>query len=428
VLRWSRTTSSVAVSAVILIGTLFGASADADRAAAPSVRTGQATVPEPAFTHAASAVRFFSSGNGTPLGTSVVLAGSSTSAEAAAVARMSAAQLAGQRVIYSYSGLTPPPGLLSLIRQGEAGGVLFFSANFRNRTQFTRAISSLLAANASKGNPARAYPLLLMVDQEGGLVRRLPGAPVLSEKKIGAKRPVKAAETAARQAGAGAAANLRSYRLNVNLAPVLDVYRKAGDFDDQDQRSYSTRPGIVSTLGADFITAQQKGKVAATAKHFPGLGAATAKQDTDDVPVTLNLSAKTIETFDEYPYKAAIKAGVKLVMVSWAKYPALDKKYPAGLSSTIVQEQLRTRLGFKGITITDAIGAGALRAFGTTQNRAMLAAKAGMDLILSAGESTSEGTLCRRGLQSAYTSGKLGATAFKAIVTQILALRHSVPA
>jgi beta-N-acetylhexosaminidase len=425
-LLWSRT-SSLAVSAVILIAALFGAGSDADRANAPAVGTSQLTLPASGLLRHASAVRFFS-GNGTPLGTSAVLAGSSSSAEAAVVAKMSAAQLAGQRVVYSYSGLTPPAGLLSLIRRGEAGGVIFFGANFSNRSQFTRAVSALMKASASKGNPARGYPLLLMTDQEGGLVRRLPGAPVLSEKKIGAKRPLSAAEAAARKAGTGAAANLLSYRLNVNLAPVLDVYRKPGDFDDRYQRSYSTRPGIVSALGADFIAAQQKGKVAATAKHFPGLGAASAAQNTDNVPVTLNLSAKTIETFDEYPYEAAIRAGVKLVMVSWARYPALDKKYPAGLSSAIVQGQLRTRLGFSGVTITDAIGAGALRAFGTTQNRALLAAKAGMDLILAAGQSTSEGTACQRGLQAAYTSGKLGAAAFKAIVTQILALRHSLPA
>jgi len=340
---------------------------------------------------------------------------------------MSAAQLAGQRVIYSYAGLTPPASLLTLIRRGEAAGVIFFAANFKNRSQFSRAVSQLVAANASTGNPARAYPLLLMTDQEGGLVRRFPGAPVQSEKQIGAIRPITAAEAAASKAGASAASNLRSYRINVNLAPVLDVYRKPGDFDDQYQRSYSMRPGVVSTLGSDFITAQQKGKVAATAKHFPGLGAATAAQNTDDVPVTLNLSAATIENFDEYPYKAAIKAGVKLVMVSWAKYPALDSKFPAGLSTKIVQGQLRTRLGFTGVTITDAIGAGALSHYGTTQNRALLAAEAGMELILSAGETPQEGVDCLDGLESGYTSGKLGSATFKADVAQILTLRKGLP-
>ncbi len=416
---WSKT-SGMTVCALALIVTLLCTGADVGHPAAPE---SAGDPPAPAsHVHA---------GNEALIGESLIDYASelaaSQSAESALAARMSVPQLAGQRVIYSYSGLTPPAGLLKLIREGEAAGVIFFGGNFKNRAQFIRAVGDLVAANDSRSNPARAYPLLLMTDQEGGLVRRLPGAPVLSEKQIGEIRPIASAEAAAAHAGAAAAANLLSYRLNVNLAPVLDVFRKPGDFDDQYQRSYSMRPGVVSALGADFIKAQQKGKVAATAKHFPGLGAATAAQNTDEVPVTLKLSAATIERFDEYPYRAAISAGVKLVMVSWAKYPALDPKFPAGLSSTIVQGQLRTRLGFTGVTITDAIGAGALRDYGTTQNRALLAAEAGMELILSAGENPQEGANCLAGLEKGYTSGKLGAAAFKAVVAQILALRKSLP-
>ncbi len=416
---WS-TTRRAALPALVLTVTLLCAVADVGRSAA---RASASDGPAPASPVHAGNEEFIAAS----LTQSASALAAGQSAESSLVAGMSVSQLAGQRVIYSYSGLTPPASLLNLIRHGEAAGVIFFGANYKSRSQFSRAVGDLITANGSTDNPARAYPLLLMTDQEGGLVRRLPGAPVLSEKKIGAIRPIAAAEAAAEQAGAGAAANLLSYRLNVNLAPVLDVYRTPGDFDDQYQRSYSMRPGVVSTLGADFITAQQKGKVAATAKHFPGLGAATAAQNTDDVPVTLNVPAATLESFDEYPYRAAIKAGVKLVMVSWAKYPALDPDFPAGLSSTIVQGQLRTRLGFTGVTITDAIGAGALSHYGTTQNRALLAAEAGMELILSAGENPAEGVSCLDGLESGYTSGKLGSTAFKAAVAQILALRKGLP-
>jgi beta-N-acetylhexosaminidase len=182
----------------------------------------------------------------------------------ATVAQLSRAQLAGQRVIYGYPGTTPPASLLSLIRQGEVGGVIFFKGNYAGPSQFRRAVRRLERANASSTNPARAYPLLLMTDQEGGEVRRLPGAPTQSEKQIGAIKPLSAAETAASNAGSGAAANLRSYGLNVDLAPVLDVYRQAGDFDDQYQRSYSMQPTVVSALGASFVGAMQKGNVAAT--------------------------------------------------------------------------------------------------------------------------------------------------------------------
>src|ERR1022692_1360039 len=115
-------------------------------------------------------------------------------------------------------------------------------------------------------------PLLLMTDQEGGLVRRLPGAPAASEKQIGESANPAAA---AGQAGTGAGQNLASVGMNVNLAPVLDVFRKSGNFIDQFQRSYSSKAPTVTSCGKAFITAQQRTGVAATAKHFPGLGAAT---------------------------------------------------------------------------------------------------------------------------------------------------------
>ena len=348
--------------------------------------------------------------------------------EAAIAATMSVRQLAGQRVIYSYSGLTPPARLLSLIAAGKVGGVIFFAGNYSSRSQFTGAVNALETANASSSNPAHGYPLLLMTDQEGGLVRRLPGAPVHSEKWIGSRATASNRAYQARLAGTGAGQNLRSYGLNVNLAPVLDVYRTAGDFDDQFQRSYSMNPAIVSTLGATFIKAQQAQHVAATAKHFPGLGAATASEDTDVAPVTITLSRATLQNVDEYPYRAAIATGVDLVMVSWAKYPNLGSKRPAGLASAIVQGQLRQRLGFTGLTITDAIGAGALAPYGSIANRALQAAIAGMQIILSAGQNPSEGVDAAAGLAGGYRSGTLGHSAFQATVTQILTLRSTLPA
>jgi beta-N-acetylhexosaminidase len=343
---------------------------------------------------------------------------------AAALPKLGDRQLAGQRVIYSYSGLTPPSSLLYRIRHGQAAGVIFFGQNISSPAQIKSVIQQLIRADAAKTNPVRA-PLLLMTDQEGGEVRRLPGQPYLSEKQIGESAHPQAAATAA---GQGAGLNLLSVGMNVNLAPVLDVYRHAGDFDDQFQRSYSKNPKVVSKLGTDFILAQQRTGVAATVKHFPGLGAASRNQDTDVRPVTLKLSVRTIRNIDEYPYRSAIRTGhVKLVMVSWAIYPSLDKTFPAGLSSKIVQGELRQRLQFRGVTITDALEAGALSAFGSYSHRALLAASAGMDLILASGQNVTEGNQAASGLETGYRNGTLGHAAFQASVARILALRASLP-
>ncbi len=340
----------------------------------------------------------------------------------AALARLSAQQLAGQRVIYSYPGLTPPASLISLMQHGEAAGVIFFGQNISSQAQIAGVIRQLNRANASSLNPVRA-PLLLMTDQEGGQVRRLPGRPYLSEKQIGAN-PLAKAEVLATQAGQGAAANLRGVGMNVNLAPVLDVYRQAGDFDDQFGRSYSMNPTVVSHLGANMIKAQQAGGVAATAKHFPGLGDATAGQNTDIRPVTLNLPLATIRRVDEVPFQAAISAGVKLIMVSWATYPAIGAR-PAGLSPNVVQGELRNRLKFTGVTITDALEAGALRSYGSTQNRALFAALAGMDLLLCSAQNVTQGEQASGELAAAYRNGTLNGPAFLASVNRVITLRQS---
>jgi beta-N-acetylhexosaminidase len=345
--------------------------------------------------------------------------------QASVIAGMSPTQLAGQRVIYSFSGLSAPASLLSAIQQGEVGGVILFTFNIASAAQLSGLIAQLTAANASPQNPARQYPLLVMTDQEGGEVKRLPWAgPSESEAQIGASADPAAAAAAA---GAQAAAGLTAVGLNVDLAPVLDVYRQPGDFDDQYQRSYSMDPAVVAAAGAAFIRALQAGGVLATVKHFPGLGAAGAGQDTDNGPVEINLSASTLRSVDEAPYQAAIQAGVQLAMVSWASYPALDPRLlPAGLSPTIIQGELQQRLGFRGVTITDALGAGALSAYGSLQNRTMLAARAGMDALLCTGTAPLPGQQCLAGLEDGYLDGALPATAFKAQLAQLLALRSSL--
>jgi beta-N-acetylhexosaminidase len=120
---------------------------------------------------------------------------------------------------------------------------------------------------------------------------------------------------------------------------------------------------------------------------------------------------------------SAIAAGVRLVMVSWATYPALDAHRPAGLSSAVVQGELRGRLGFKGVTITDALEAGGLRGYGGTANRAVLAASAGMDLILCSSGSVAQGVSAEDALAGALRSGRIGRAAFTASVARVLALR-----
>jgi beta-N-acetylhexosaminidase len=334
--------------------------------------------------------------------------------------KLTTAQLAGQRVIFSYPGATPPASLLNLIAAGEVGGVIFFGENITSLTQIAGVVTQLKEAHAA--GPVRS-PLLLMTDQEGGIVRRLPGEPVLSEKQIGASADPVAGASAA---GTGAGENLAGVGMNTNLAPVLDVFRQAGNFDDEFGRSYSMDPNVCAECGAAMITAQQKLNVAATAKHFPGLGAATVDQNTDLGPVTLDVPLADLRSIDERPFLSAIAAGVRMVMTSWAVYPALDPKLPSGLSPAIVEGELRRRLRFRGVTITDALEAGAIASFGTPAQCGVLAAQAGMDVLLCSARDVSEGQDTVAAIADALQHHVLNPGQFEIALARVLALRNSL--
>jgi beta-N-acetylhexosaminidase len=98
----------------------------------------------------------------------------------------------------------------------------------------------------------------------------------------------------------------------------------------------------------------------------------------------------------------------------------------AGLSSAVVQGELRSRLGYQGVTITDALEAGALSAFGSSGQRAVLAAQAGMDVLLASAQDVTQGQAVTSALASALDSGQLNSAAFNAAVQRVTALRDSL--
>jgi len=337
-------------------------------------------------------------------------------------AKLSLAQQAGQRVIFSYPGADPSDDMIQLIKDGMVGGLIFFGENIPSLSHIADVVADLKAAHAQ--SPTSSSPLLLMTDQEGGYIRRLSGQePVLSEKKIGESADPRAEAT---KAGSGAAAALKAVGMNLNLAPVEDVYRQEGNFDDQWERSYSSDPSVCGELGAAFVRAQQASGVAATAKHYPGLGAATQDQNTDLGVVTLTQSAHDIRTIDEYAFQPVIRAGVELVMTSWAVYPAIDPVYPAGLSKTFVGRELRGRQHFRGVTITDALEAGALEPFGDTGERSVLAAEAGMDVLLCSGRDVGQGQAAVSAVAHAVRSGRLNPGHFEIALRRVRRLRDSL--
>ncbi|ACU72075.1 Beta-N-acetylhexosaminidase [Catenulispora acidiphila DSM 44928] len=425
--RGKKTGGVAAVTLVAAVGLLSGAcSSGASKPAAQGSSSSSSTTTSstPTTTSSSSTPTTTSSSSSSSSSAPSSSSSSTTpkppttpSSSPAAPGNLTLQQEAGQRVIYSYQGLTPPQHLLTLIRQGDVGGVIFFGGNISSQSQIAGVITELRQAQAA--SPVH-LPLLLMTDQEGGIVKRLPGPPYDSAKQVGQSSNPPGAATAQ---GTAAGQNMAGVGMNLNLAPVLDVYRTPGNFLDAAQRSFSQNPNTVSQLGSNFIVAQQNTGVAATAKHFPGLGSAPNGANTDEHPVTLTVSLSNLRSIDELPYAAAVQNGLKLVMMSWAIYPALDANRPAGMSSTIVQQELRDRVGFKGVTITDALEAGALQAYGTAGNRALSAAEAGMDLLLCSSGDPAQGDAAAAALVAAVNNGKLSRSGFDAAVGRVDALR-----
>jgi beta-N-acetylhexosaminidase len=279
-------------------------------------------------------------------------------------------QLAGQRIVVGLPATRVPPALAEAIRRGQVAGVVLFAANFPSRAAGARLIRHL---QAIRRPPALRDPLLIMTDQEGGQVERIDGAPTASASEMGAR----GARFSAAQ-GKASARNLRDVGVNADLAPVLDVGRPGGVIAAT-ERSFGSNPARVAATAVPFARGLEAGGVVATAKHFPGFGA--ARENTDFAVERIPLSKRTLRSVDEAPYASFIAAGGRMVMISTAIYPAFSTA-PAAFARTIATGELRHRLGFDGVSVTDALESTAVRTFGGPARSALAAARAGTDLLL----------------------------------------------
>ncbi len=318
-------------------------------------------------------------------------------------------RLAGQRIVVGVNGTGASPALEGAIREGRVAGVVLFAADFPSRVAGRRLIFRLQAIQRP---PGLRNPLLIMVDQEGGLVKRVGGAPTASAREMGER-----GAAFSREQGRRTAANLRQLGVNVDLAPVLDVARPGGTIAAT-ERGFGATAARVSATAIPFAAALQRGGVAATGKHFPGLGAAL--QNTDFAVQRIGLSKQTLRQVDEAPYRAFAATG-DLVMLSTAIYPSLSPE-PAAFSRAIATGELRTRLGFEGVSITDALETVAVQAFGGPAKAGVAAARAGADLLLFTGLGAVE--RARRALAAGLRRGAFDREEFEAAVQRVLDLRQ----
>jgi beta-N-acetylhexosaminidase len=339
--------------------------------------------------------------------------GDGSAGSSARVSTLSPDQLAGERIIVGLSGTTVPPELKRAIRRGDLAGVVLYAGNFPSRSAGRRLIAQLQAVPRPAG---LRDPLLILLDQEGGLVKRVGGAPSVSAQAMGERGPA-----FSRREGRRTGANLRSLGVNVDIAPVLDVARP-GSSTAHYYRGFGATAAQVTANGAAFAAGLQQAGVAATAKHFPGLGAAA--EDTDVEVGRIDLSKTQLRRVDEAPYEAYARLGGDMVMVSTAVYPAFDDA-PAAFSKALVHGELRERLGYGGVVMTDALNTVAVGAFGGPVRSGMAAASAGCDLLLYTELAPAE--LARKALARGLRSEALDPREFDAAAESVLDLRAQLP-
>jgi beta-N-acetylhexosaminidase len=283
-----------------------------------------------------------------------------------AVDRLSLRQQVGQVTISSFLEPAAPDYLSRRLRARETAGVILFGFNAGTRPEWRGLIRSVQRPAAGEA--------LVMVDQEGGAIRTVGWAgPEASQLQQGAPSAVR------RTAGA-AARQLRGVGVNVNLAPVADV--PAGASPALASRAFAGEADSIAARTRASIEGMSSAGVAATAKHFPGLGRAQVNTDDASAEVPGELDSDLI------PFREAIAAGVSLVMLSHARYPGLDPERIASQSPSIVTGLLREELGFGGVIVTDSIEAQAVLDRSGVGRAAERSIEAGADLILMTGSAS----------------------------------------
>jgi beta-N-acetylhexosaminidase len=336
--------------------------------------------------------------------------------EKADPAALSVSRAIGQMLMSHVSGLTASPQLLARVRDGRVGSVILYSENIASDEQLSRLTSSLQSAARAGGNP----PLLIGTDQEGGSVKRLRNSPpTISARQMGSSAdPFSVAESQGRATGL----HLRRLGINLDFAPVSDIPTSSDNFL-QDRAFGRSQQAVVEGAGG-FAQGLAAAHVAASAKHFPGLGDAGAR-DSDFTLVSIDASkAKLQEAYAPYLAMAQLGGDVApMVMISDASYPALDPSgLPAVLSKKIIQNQLAVAGMSDRVTITDDLEVPSTEQYSDTPVKAVLA---GDDILMFAQrESGSEKAY--QAIAAAVAGSTIHRSTVMASAAKVIALKHVI--
>lgn len=287
----------------------------------------------------------------------------------------------GQMLMLGFRGfeLKADDPIVQDIRERNLGAVVLFQYDsaLKNFTRNIQSPAQLQELNASLQEYART-PLLISIDQEGGIISRLKpenGFPeTQSEKFYGAQNNPHLTRAAAEAEGK----LVRELGINLNLAPVLDLDLNPNNpVIGKNERSFSADPKIVTANGLAEIEGYHAQSILTTLKHFPGHGSSTSDSHLGFVDVT-----NTWQEIELEPYRNIIHAGLAdSIMTAHIFNANLDAQYPATLSKKIITGILREQLNYDGVVITDDMQMGAIRQYYGFEQAVELAIGAGVDIL-----------------------------------------------
>lgn len=328
-------------------------------------------------------------------------------------------QKVGQLLMVGFDGEIPCDHVRRLIEHHHVGGVILFRRNIASPGQVSTLNRQLQAINAENSS----VPLLIAVDQEGGVVARL-------ENGVTPLPSALAFRAAGRVADCEALTHigneeLRLLGFNVNFAPVLDVNNNRRN-PVIGVRAFGETVAEVCEYGLAALRGIQAAGIAATAKHFPGHG------DTD-VDSHLGLprvphDRARLDAVELAPFRAAIAAGVDAIMSAHVVFPAFepDPDTPSTLSHAVLTDLLRRELGFSGVVFTDCLEMAAIAEGIGVVEGAVRAFKAGADILLvSHREDRQVGVI--EALVKAVESGEIAESRIDESLARILALKSRLP-
>ena len=281
------------------------------------------------------------------------------------------ARLAGQLLSVGFEGTTADDDLRARIAACEVGGVMIFRPNIATPGQLAALVADL------RGAAPGDQPLLVSIDQEGGLVQRLKAPATVWPPMLSVGGAGDVARTAA--VGRALGEELAAVGVGWNFAPVLDVHTNPAN-PVIGNRAFGTSPERVARHALAFWRGLRSAGLVGCGKHYPGHGD-TYTDSHHELPVVAH-DADRLRAVELAPFAAAARAGIESIMTAHVLYPALDPDRPATLSRRIATDLLRDELGFRGVLVSDDMGMKAVADRYSIEELAVGAIEAGCDHLL----------------------------------------------